>query len=128
MNAVAVDRPDRSLTDGEPELAGIELEADLLGPEGAAPAVVVAADHEDRHAPGERDDGRGHPDAVSRDHPVVGKPEVVEIAGDQEGISQVGDAIEEGEECVLVGTGGDAEVGVRDNNQLFANHGAKGGG
>ena len=99
----------------------------LRRPEIPAPAVVVPADHDDGHPcrqPGER---RRDAEPASRNDPRVGEPEVEEIAVDQETVAQGGDGVEKGEERFLDGRGRHSEMGVGDDDQCMAEHGAKDG-
>jgi acyl-CoA thioester hydrolase len=59
--------------------------------------------------------------------PRVGKPEVEEIAIDEQAIAEIGNRIEELEQCLLGSRRRDAEMGIGHDDEGAAEHGAKDG-
>ena len=105
----------------------VESRADVALPEIAAPAVVIPADHRDRHSTAKPGQRGGHPEAAPRDDPAVGEPEVEEVAIDEQAVAQSGNRLEECEQRLLDGRRRHAEVGVGDDDESMAQHGAKDG-
>ena len=97
-HSVAVKRDDPPVTHRELELVGGKAHAQLLGPEGAAPTVVVPADQRDRYTCRESPQRRGDPKSFARNDAAVGEPELEQIAIDQERVAEVGHRVEELEE------------------------------
>src|SRR5205807_9555501 len=86
----------------------------------AAPAIVIAADQRDRDALGaQRLQLRHGAEVASRDHRPVLEPEIEQVAVDEEGLTQVGDGLEEAMERRLdrgwdlsqMGVGNDEHAG-----------------
>ena len=123
LDAVAGAASLDELTALETELLGPEADPQLGLPEGAAPAVVVAAGHRHRHRAGQARQGRGHGERTARDHLPVGEPEFEEVAGDEEGIAEAGGGVEEGEEGRLGLGRRAADMRVCDDEKAVAGHG-----
>lgn len=121
VNTVTMDREYRTAADGEPQLAGMKGHAGFGTPEGVAPAIVIAAYHEDRHPARQLHNAGGHPDAVARNQATIGEPEVVNVSGQQQRITERGDGVEEREERRLIG-GGSTQVGVSNNDETMSDH------
>ena len=123
--SVAVDGGHLPAADLEGEPPRIEPHAEVVLPEVAAPAVVVPPDHEDRHPASEPGEGRRHVEPAPGDDPAVGEPEVEQVAVDEEAVPQLGDSVEKREERLLDRGWRHAQVGVGDDDQSVAQHGAK---
>jgi hypothetical protein len=63
----------------------------------------------------------------SRDHTGVGEPEVEEIAVDEEAVAQAGHGFQKRQQPLLHGGRRHAEVGVGNDDEGMAEHGAKDG-
>jgi hypothetical protein len=72
-------------------------------------------------------EGSGHVEPAARDHAGVGEPEIEEVAVDEQAIAQCGHYLEEPKQSFLGPSRRDAEVGIRDDNERVAQHGAKDG-
>ena len=105
----------------------LEPGPDLALPEVAAPPVVVSADHDDRYPPPESGQRGGHVKAASGNHPAVGKPEVEQIAVDEEAVPQRRHRFEELQQRLLDRRRRHAEMGVGHDDERMAQHGAKDG-
>ena len=73
---------------------------------------------------------RGEParrrrEAPPRDDSRVGKPEVEQVAVDEETIPEIGDGVEKSEKGLLDGWGCRSEMRVGDDDESAAKHGAK---
>ena len=119
---VAVDGQELPVPDLELQFERREPDPHLV-PESAAPAVVVAAGHHDRHPLTEVLQRRGAPKGLAGDDPLPGEEEVVDVAVQEEGVPQGGDLIEEVEERLLGGRGAGAEVHVLHDDELVTEHG-----
>ena len=109
----------------EVEAMRVEPQPCLLLPEVTAPPVVIPADHENGQARGQPSQRRRDVKAAAGNDSRIGKPEVEQVAVDEETIPEVGDGVEKGEKPLLDGWGGRPEVRVGDDDQSAAEHGAK---
>ena len=119
---VAMEGQDLAAADVEHELVPRKLDSGLLGPEGGTPAVVVAAGHRHRHHPGHPGQRRGYGKGAAGNYLPVGKPELEEVAGDEQGVAEVGRGFEEGEEGRLGLGRRAADVRVCDDEKTVAGH------
>src|SRR3954471_18679496 len=99
--SIPMDCSDRPIADLECCAMRVEAEPEIPFPEVAIPAVVVSTDHHDGHSTPKPGECRGHVKAASGDDPGVGKPEIEEIAVDQQTIAQPRHRVEELEQCLL---------------------------
>ena len=127
MKSVTMHCQDLSVADVEFTLPGMKVDPGVRLPEGAAPAVVVAADHKHRKSSGEVNDLSRHPGGVSRDHPTVAEPEVVDVAGQEQRVAHGWNRVEKGEERLLVRSRCRAQMGIGYHDETLSNHGGKGG-
>ncbi len=95
---VAVQRQHSASADRELERVRREPYAQLLAPEGTAPAVVVAAHHGNGNQPSHPAKRRGHPKSLARNDATVREPELEKIAVDQQRVAQIRHPVEEGEQ------------------------------
>ena len=61
------------------------------------------------------------------DEALVGEPEIIDVAGQEQGIAKLRGGVEEGEEGFLVHRRFRAEMGIGNDDETLAIHGAKGG-
>jgi acyl-CoA thioester hydrolase len=127
--AVQCQDPARADPEGGPE--GRVGEPEVTLPEVAAPAVVVAADHHDRHGVPEPRQRRRDVKSAARDDTGVSEPKIEEVAVDEQAIAERRDGVEKCEQPLLDDGGRRAEVGVGDDDETVsedrARHGAKDG-
>jgi len=86
---------------------------------------MVSPDHYDRHSSAEPGQGRRDVKPAPPDHPGVGEPEIEQVAVDEKAVPQVGDRFQERQERLLDGGRRHAEMGIGDDDQRMAQHGAK---
>ena len=95
----------------------------LTVPERIAPSIVIPADHDDRNLVAQRGERAGNDKSATRNCTAVGKPEVEEVADDQQTVAEGGGRLEELEQRTLTASGRRPEMGVADDNQPVAKHG-----
>jgi hypothetical protein len=91
------------------------------------PPVVVSPDHYDRHPSPEPAQRRRHVKPPARDHSGVGEPEIEQVAVDEQAIAQLRHGVEKVEEGFFDRGRRHSKVGVGDDNEGVAEHGAKDG-
>jgi len=124
---VAVECGDAPPADVETDPVGVKPHPDVAFPEVAAPAVVVAANHHDRHAVPQPRQRRRDMKAPARNHPGVGEPEVEQVAVDEQAVTEPRHRLQELQERLLDGGRRHAEMGVGHDDERMAQHGAKDG-
>jgi hypothetical protein len=88
---------------------------------------MVSPDHYDRHLSAKPGQSRGNVEPAPRDHPGVGKPEIEQVTVDEETVAQMGHGVEKLEECLLDRGRRHSKVGIGDDDEGLAKHGAKDG-
>ena len=85
----------------EANLGRTELNAQLLLPECPAPPVMVSPGHYDRDSASQFGQRGRHPKPGAGYHPLIGEPELEQIAIDQEAVPKVGRGFQEGKQALL---------------------------
>jgi hypothetical protein len=97
-------------------------------PELAVPPVMVSTHHYYWHSAPKLSERRGNVEATPRDYPGVGEPEVEQIAVDEQAVAQPGAGAEKIEQRLLDGRGRHSKMGIGNDDECVAQHGAKVGG
>lgn len=126
--SVSVDRHHPAASDVEGGAVRVEAKIQVVLPELAVPPVMVSTHHYYWHSatkPGERG---GNVKTAPGDYPGVGKPEVEQIAVDEQAVAQRGAGAEKIDQRLLGGRGRYSEMGIGNDDERVAQHGAKVGG
>ena len=126
-HSVAVDRCHAAVPDLEGRPERLEAQPQVLLPEVGIPPVMVSPDHDDRHPSPEPAQRRRDVKPAPRDHPGVGEPEVEQVAVDEKAIAQLRHGVEKVEQCLFDRGRRHSKMGVGDDNESVAEHGAKDG-
>ena len=105
----------------------VKLEPQVSLPEVIVPSIVVSSNHYDRHSAAQPGQRGGDVKTTSRDYAGIGEPEIEQIAVDQQAIAQDGNGLEEFEQRLLDARRRHAKVGIGNDNEGVAQHGAKDG-
>jgi hypothetical protein len=116
-----------ALTDLERRPVRLEGETQVPLPELIVPPVMVPSDQHDRRPAAQPGERRGDVKAPPGNHLGIGKPEVEEVAVDQQAVAQGGHGVEELEQRLPNGRWRHSKVGIGDDNKGVAQHGAKDG-
>jgi acyl-CoA thioester hydrolase len=103
----------------------LEAKPYIVLPKLAAPSIVISSDHDDRHRPAQMGQGSSDVEPAAWDDPRIGEPEIEEVAVDQKTIAELRYGLEKFEEGRLDCWQGHSEVGIRNNDEGLAEHGAK---
>jgi acyl-CoA thioester hydrolase len=103
----------------------LETKSYVVLPKLTAPSIVISSDHDDRHDPAQMGQGSSDVEPAAWNDARIGKPEIEEVAVDQETIAELRYGLQKCQEGRLDCGRGHAEVGVRYNNEGLAEHGAK---
>jgi hypothetical protein len=124
---VPVNRCHSAMPDLEGGLPRLEAQTEVLFPEVPVPPVMISPDHHDRYSAAEPSQGGGNVEATSRNHPGVGKPEIEEVAIDEQAVAQLRHRGEKLEESLFYHRRRHSKVGIGDDDEGVAQHGAKDG-
>jgi hypothetical protein len=124
---VAVNRCHTAAPDFEGCPQRLEAQPKVLLPEVGIPPVMVPPDHYDRHPSPEPAQRRRNMKPAPGDHPGVGEPEIEQVAVDEKAIAQLGHSVEKVEEGFFDRGRRHSKVGIGDDNEGVAEHGAKDG-
>lgn len=124
---IAVNRGDRAIADGKRRSMRVEGQAKVSFPEIAIPPIMISSDHHDRQLTPKPCQCGGDMESSPRNHPRVGKPEVEQVAIDEQAVAQRRHLIQEFEKCLFDSGRRHSEVGIGHYHEGAAEHGAKDG-
>ncbi len=125
--SIAMDRGNGPAADVECGPMRTEREAQISFPEVAIPSIMVPPHHYYRKAAAKPGEGSGDMETASGNDAGIGKPEVEQIAVDEQAIAQCRHRVEKFEQCLLSLRWSGAEVSIRYDHEGTAQHGAKDG-
>jgi len=126
-HSVSVNRRHAAAPDPEGCPERLEVQPQVLLPEVGIPPVMVSPDHYDRHPAPEPAQRGCNVKPAPRDHPGVGEPEIEQVAVDEKAIAQLRHGVKKVEEGLFDRGRRHSKVGVGDDNEGVAEHGAKDG-
>lgn len=124
---VAMNCHNGTLPDLERRPKRVKAQVQVSFPEVAVPPVMVPTDHYDRHPAPEPGQRGGYVEAAPGNDPGVREPEVEEITVDEQAVAQSRHGVEELQQCLLDVRRRHSEVGIGNDDESVAQHGAKDG-
>jgi hypothetical protein len=103
----------------------MKAETQVSLPELMIPPIMVPTNHHDRHPATEPGQRSGNVKAASGYDRGISEPEVEEVAVHEQAVTQGGDGLEEFKQRRFDGRWRNAKVGVGDDYEGVAQHGAK---